>query len=158
MCNILVIEDDLDCADVLARMFRGHDVRVAHSEAEARAALASMRSGVLLVDLNLPDGRGDAIVRSLRDQSAAFVSIMLTGEETDPEQEADLLEQGALYVEHKPFNHRVLSAKVRNAENQLRARLMLSEASQIQEQSLDKLRGALDQMRKKRGALQNVTD
>lgn len=74
-CHLLLVEDHVDTANVLARMLRdaGYEVTVAHSVAEALAAMrASVNTPggraieVVVSDLGLPDGTGLELMQQLR--------------------------------------------------------------------------------------------
>jgi CheY-like chemotaxis protein len=66
--RILIVEDNplnrLLIHDILE--LRGHDVMEAATVEEARAALASTRPDLLLLDVQIPGGGGEAIIREVR--------------------------------------------------------------------------------------------
>jgi CheY-like chemotaxis protein len=66
--RILIVEDNplnrLLIHDILE--LRGHNVIEAATVDEARAALASMRPDLLLLDVQIPGGGGEAIIREVR--------------------------------------------------------------------------------------------
>lgn len=66
--NVLLVEDERQLADVIARNLRahGHTVAVAGSAGEAAAQLATQLPDVLVLDINLPDLTGWDVLRSLR--------------------------------------------------------------------------------------------
>lgn len=70
--NVLVVDDDAELCELLARTLRRdqHEITSAGSIAEARAALAVARPDVLILDLELPDGSGLELCRSLRGDGA----------------------------------------------------------------------------------------
>ena len=69
MIRVLVVDDDYRVADLHAQMVRripGFDVvAVAHSAAEARAAVADGAPDLVLLDMYLPDGLGTDLVPEL---------------------------------------------------------------------------------------------
>ncbi len=67
--DILIIEDDADCRDVLHQLLEqeGYPVTSAKSGAEGRALLAQARPAMVLLDLRLSDEDGRAILRSIRE-------------------------------------------------------------------------------------------
>jgi signal transduction histidine kinase/CheY-like chemotaxis protein len=63
--RILLVEDHEDTAEAMADLLgvRGHQVTVARSLAEARAAAAESTFDLLVSDLGLPDGSGNELMR-----------------------------------------------------------------------------------------------
>ena len=80
MATILVIDDEQEITNVLARFFERarHSVTVAHGAVEGWAAFQRVRPEVVLLDLHLPDGSGMDLLARLRDADA--VVIMMTGQ------------------------------------------------------------------------------
>jgi CheY-like chemotaxis protein len=68
LLSILLVEDHVDTARIVARLLRGlgHRVRVANGVADAVGALDASAFDVLLSDIGLPDGSGLDVVRHLR--------------------------------------------------------------------------------------------
>jgi DNA-binding NtrC family response regulator len=77
---ILLVEDK----DSLRAMLRhalesqGHSVVEARDQREAVRALQSMRPGVVVSDLRLPEGDGLGVLRAAKDQDSALPVIMMT--------------------------------------------------------------------------------
>ncbi len=111
--HILVVDDDREIRDLLARFLERHQFRVttARDTREARRALPAGHYQLLILDLMLPGEGGFDFARWLRQQSDMPI-IMLTamGEETD---RIVGLEMGADDYLAKPFNPRELLARVR---------------------------------------------
>jgi PAS domain S-box-containing protein len=70
--DILVVDDNRDSADTLARLlgFRGHRVKAAHDGPEALRLLASYRPQLILLDLGLPGMSGYEVARRIRESMA----------------------------------------------------------------------------------------
>jgi len=66
--NILVVEDNLLNRQLLRAIlqYRGHRVLEAASVDEARARLAEVRLDVVLLDVQIPGGGGEALLQTLR--------------------------------------------------------------------------------------------
>ncbi|TAM50513.1 MAG: response regulator [Paraburkholderia sp.] len=81
---ILLVEDHVDTADVMAHLMRslGHDVAVAASVAEALAATRARTFDLIVSDVGLPDGTGLDFVSSVR-RSSQVPAIALTGYGSD---------------------------------------------------------------------------
>jgi two-component system KDP operon response regulator KdpE len=77
--SVLVVEDDPTLVRALTRNLaaRGYAARDATTVAEALAALDEERPAVLLLDIDLPDGSGWDIVRSLRGDGGADVAVIV---------------------------------------------------------------------------------
>lgn len=81
MARILIVEDDVDCADLLSMLLdaEGHAVSVARTGEAALAALAAARPDVVLMDLGLP-GEVDGLEATRRMRAAeatAAVPVLL---------------------------------------------------------------------------------
>jgi DNA-binding response OmpR family regulator len=65
--NILLVEDERQLADVIARNLRahGHEVAVAGSAGEAASELAATAADVVVLDINLPDLTGWDVLRGM---------------------------------------------------------------------------------------------
>lgn len=84
--EILLIDDNEDATELLRELLdmQGHAVRVAHTGQEALALLAERPAQIFLVDQNLPDTSGSALVPQLRAAAQAqgvahSVAIAITG-------------------------------------------------------------------------------
>ncbi|RKK04784.1 response regulator [Pseudoroseomonas wenyumeiae] len=109
---LVLVEDDHALADTLARALErdGFCVEVAGTLAAARAAdLSTAR--IVLVDMELPDGNGLAIVRELAGRRDRGI-LMLSGRTTEPERILGL-ELGADDFLTKPFSMREMTARIR---------------------------------------------
>jgi two-component system OmpR family response regulator len=112
--HILVVDDDREIRDLLARFLRGHGLRVttARDGREMKRDFDQARYALVVLDLMLPGGEdGLALLRWVRAQGATPV-VMLTamGEPTD---RIVGLELGADDYVAKPFNPRELLARIR---------------------------------------------
>jgi two-component system OmpR family response regulator len=111
--HVLVVDDDREIRDLLARFLAKHGYRVA-TAADGRAmrkALEDWAIDLVVLDLMLPGEDGLTLCRDLRARSAVPI-VMLTamGEETD---RIVGLEMGADDYLAKPFNPRELLARVK---------------------------------------------
>lgn len=111
--HILIVDDDAEIRDLVARFLKKHDIRV-ETAADGRAMRELMeksRFDMVVLDLMLPGEDGLSLCRRLRVETSMPV-IMLTalGEETD---RIIGLEMGADDYLAKPFNPRELLARIR---------------------------------------------
>lgn len=112
MRQILILEDDTALAQGLRLALQNPDIEVTlcPTMAEGRARLEKGGFDLLLLDINLPDGSGIDLLRSIRQASSVPV-ILLTANDM----EMDIvngLESGADDYITKPFSLAVLRARV----------------------------------------------
>ncbi len=111
--HILVVDDDREIRDLLARFLERHRIRVTavRDGREARRAWTNGHYHLVVLDLMLPGEGGLDLARWMRGQSDIPI-VMLTamGEETD---RIIGLELGADDYVPKPFNPRELLARIR---------------------------------------------
>ena len=111
--HLLVVEDDRETRDLIARYLAGRGFRVATARngGEMRQALETGKFSLMLLDLMLPGEDGLTICRKLRAGKVAIPIIMLTalGEEAD---RIVGLESGADDYLPKPFSPRELVARI----------------------------------------------
>jgi CheY-like chemotaxis protein len=69
-CRTLIVEDDSDSCEALARLLRraGHDVECAASAGEALVKLEEWQPECVLLDLMLPDASGGLVLRKIRNE------------------------------------------------------------------------------------------
>ena len=112
--HILVVDDDRDIRDLLARFLVKHGLRVtaARDGVEMRKALDDGKIDLVVLDLMMPGEDGLSLTRSLRAGGVMVPIIMLTamGEDTD---RIVGLELGADDYLPKPFNPRELLARIK---------------------------------------------
>ena len=112
--HILVVDDDREIRDLLARFLAKHGLRVSTAKdgAEMERALADATIDLVVLDLMMPGEDGLSLTRRLRGQGIMVPIVMLTamGEETD---RIVGLEMGADDYVPKPFNPRELLARIK---------------------------------------------
>jgi DNA-binding response OmpR family regulator len=118
--RLLVVEDEPDLADVVARGLRrdGHAVDVAARSSEAEVKIRSTGYDLLVLDWNLPDGSGLQLCRDVVSGALPTLEgdrpriLMLTARD-DVEDRVAGLDSGADDYLVKPFALAELSARVR---------------------------------------------
>jgi two-component system OmpR family response regulator len=112
--HILVVDDDREIRDLLARFLAKHALRVttARDGAEMMRVLDERRIDLVVLDLMLPGEDGLSLTRRLRAEGRLIPIVMLTamGEDTD---RIVGLEMGADDYLPKPFNPRELLARIK---------------------------------------------
>ena len=115
--GVLLVEDDRELRATLraALELEGWQVQAAASLADARAQLAHAAAmgglDLVLLDLGLPDGDGDALLASLRQRSSA--PVLLISARHGEQQKIALLDAGADDYLVKPITLDELAARLR---------------------------------------------
>jgi len=111
--HVLVVDDDREIRDLLARFLAKHGLRVstAADGVEMRAVLADWRIDLVVLDIMMPGEDGLSLCRKLRaDSSMPIIMLTAMGEEVD---RIVGLEMGADDYLAKPFNPRELLARIK---------------------------------------------
>jgi two-component system KDP operon response regulator KdpE len=128
--RILLVEDDPDLRRTLSDALdaAGYQVTTSASLEDARREVAiaiAKRLGkqqhsfdIVLLDLNLPDGRGETLLRQLRDGLATSVLVISATHEEG--RKIQLLDEGADDYLVKPFSMAELLARLRVTERHRR--------------------------------------
>lgn len=111
--HILVVDDDREIRDLLARFLEKHGFRVttARDGRELRRAIPNGHYALVVLDLMLPGEDGLSICRRLRASGDRTPIIMLTAKGEDVDRIVGL-ELGADDYLPKPFNPRELLARI----------------------------------------------
>jgi CheY-like chemotaxis protein len=117
LLTILLIEDHVDTAEVMAQLIRGlgHEVTVVGLVADALAATQSASFDLIVSDVGLPDGTGLDFIKAFREHSDV-PAVALTGFGTDEDVRRCL---GAGFSSHltKPVNFGQLEQLIESAAN-----------------------------------------
>ena len=111
--HILIVDDDKEIRDLVARFLRKHGYRVtgAQNGRDMRETLAGADVDLVILDLMLPGEDGLTLCRDLRAKSSVPV-VMLTAAGDDTDRIVGL-EMGADDYLPKPFNPRELLARIK---------------------------------------------
>lgn len=98
--TVLLVEDSRHTCDALRLIFRQSGARLRRAEnlATARAHLDCYRPDLVIVDLGLPDGRGESFIAQAAENGLAVLA--LSG---DPDGRISALEAGAVAFLDKPI-------------------------------------------------------
>jgi len=116
--NILIVEDDVDVAEMLDAYFRvqGYDVSTANWGEDAIKACRNKRPDLVILDIRLPDIDGYEVARRLRgNRRTEDVPIIFLTEKRAQSDRLQGLELGADDYITKPFDIQELRLRVRNA-------------------------------------------
>jgi len=111
--RVLVVEDDVDIADVLQRSLRmeGYEVRIAGDGVAALDAASAFTPDLVVLDLGLPRLDGIEVAKTLRAEGDVPI-LMLTARDA-LESRVDGLDAGADDYLVKPFERQELLARLR---------------------------------------------
>jgi DNA-binding response OmpR family regulator len=116
--KILVVEDDLDVAEMLNAYFRvqGYEVFTVNWGEDGVRACQTINPDLVVLDIRLPDIDGYEVARRLRtDRRTQDVPIIFLTEKRDRADRLHGLELGADEYITKPFDVQELRLRVRNA-------------------------------------------
>jgi len=116
--KILIIEDDLDVAEMLNAYFRvqGYEVFTVNWGEDGVRSCQTVHPDLVILDIRLPDIDGYEVARRLRsDRRTAEVPIIFLTEKRDRADRLQGLEIGADDYITKPFDVQELRLRVRNA-------------------------------------------
>src|SRR5689334_6074428 len=106
-CRVLIVEDDQDSCEVLARMLRrkGHEIECAKSVGEALVKLEEWSPECVLLDLMLPDASGALVLRKIRAERLPIkVAVITAAGKNSPTLKVALSYDPDIVFE-KPLNH-----------------------------------------------------
>jgi len=135
--RLLIIEDDPAFNQMLRMHFEdeGYQVEGALTCADALESIAEQAYDLVLLDQQLPDGSGTALLSQLLERESDLPVVMMTGQH-DLELAIEAIKQGAADFIHKP----VATAELTQTVSRLLANRRLS-------REVEALRGAQDQPR-----------
>ncbi|NUB43276.1 response regulator transcription factor [Fertoebacter nigrum] len=113
--RILLVEDNLPLAEALATLLAGagYAVDTVHDGASAEAFAAAEAFDLVILDLNLPQMDGLAVLRAMRARANPAAVLILTARGT-PEERVKGLDLGADDYMTKPFDIGEFEARVRS--------------------------------------------
>jgi DNA-binding response OmpR family regulator len=115
--TLLIVEDDLDLAEMLTGYFRSQDFEVvsAYRGSEAIQACRTGRPDLVILDIRLPDIDGYEVARQLRsNRRTGEIPIIFLTEKRNRADRLQGLELGADDYVTKPFDIQELRLRVRN--------------------------------------------
>lgn len=131
MAKILIIEDDTDINNLLARIMgrQGHETVQAFSGTEGRLRLELEQYDLMLLDLMLPGMMGEELIREIRRTDPDLPIIVLSAKSA-LEDRVSVLESGADDYLVKPFAAAEVAARVAGALRRSARRQELTEQAQ----------------------------
>lgn len=112
MLNILMIEDDLELAEILSEFLEKHDVKVTNYDEPytGMSALATHTYDLLLLDLTLPNLDGLEVCKRVAKQKN--IPIIISSARSDLDDKVKALEYGADDYIPKPYDPQELLARI----------------------------------------------
>ena len=131
MTKILIIEDDTDINNLLAKIMRrqGYEAVQAFSGTEGKLRLELEQYDLLLLDLMLPGMMGEELIGEIR-QTDPDLPIIVLSAKSGLEERVEVLELGADDYMVKPFAAAEVEARVAGALRRSTRRRKLEEAQQ----------------------------
>lgn len=147
--NLLIVEDDLDVAEMLTAYFRvqGYDVQTVNWGEDGLRACETSQPDLVILDIRLPDIDGYEVARRLRaNRRTQDIPIIFL---TDKRQRVDRLqglEIGADDYITKPFDVQELRLRVRNALRRVSQGSLTNPVTSLPERGLvdERLRECLE--------------
>lgn len=137
--KILIVEDDLDLAEMLTAYFRiqGYEVVTAAWGEDALRVTREALPDVVLLDIRLPDIDGFEVCRQLRrHRRTGNLPVIFLTEKRDRADRLEGLELGAVDYITKPFDVQELRLRVRNALERAAQATLVSPITNLPEGSL----------------------
>lgn len=135
--QILIVEDDLDLAEMLNSYFRvqGYEVLTAAWGAEAVRISGETHPDLIVLDIRLPDVDGYEVCRQIRaNRLTANMPIIFLTERKDRVDKLAGLELGVVDYITKPFDIQELRLRVRNAIQRTRISTQINPVTNTAEQ------------------------
>lgn len=112
--RIMIVEDDPDLGDALAKRFRreGHAVDLQRDGESADGVLQYQNYDLIILDIGLPSMDGFSVLQALRRRGSVTPVLMLTAR-SDIEDRVGALDVGSDDYLSKPFDFRELEARCR---------------------------------------------
>jgi len=136
MAKILIIEDDTDINNLLARIMgrQGHETVQAFSGTEGKLRLELERYDLMLLDLMLPGMMGEELIREIR-RTDPDLPILVLSAKSALEDRVSALEMGADDYLVKPFAAAEVAARVAGAlRRSARGRELMGQAQQARKE------------------------
>ncbi len=114
MSRFLLIDDDPAVTNVLKLFLEtaGHTVAVASNVTQGKSAIQAGGHDAVVLDLNMPDGRGFDVLRFLREELKSTVKVIVLSGQKQEAAVLQALEMGADDFVRKPFSPREVVARL----------------------------------------------
>ena len=137
--SILIVEDDLDLAEMLNAYFRvqGYDVLTAAWGEDGVRLCQEKSPHIVVLDIRLPDIDGYEVCRRIRaNRHTKSIPIIFLTERRDRDDKLHGLELGVVDYITKPFDIQELRLRVRNALNRADQKVLINAVTGLAEGKL----------------------
>jgi len=137
--SILIVEDDLDLAEMLNAYFRvqGYDVLMAAWGEDGVRLCQEKSPHIVVLDIRLPDIDGYEVCRRIRtNRRTESIPIIFLTERRDRVDKLHGLELGVVDYITKPFDIQELRLRVRNALNRAEQKVLINAVTGLPEGKL----------------------
>jgi len=137
--SILIVEDDLDLAEMLNAYFRvqGYDVLTAAWGEDGVRLCQEKSPHIVVLDIRLPDIDGYEVCRRIRaNRHTKSIPIIFLTERRDRDDKLHGLELGVVDYITKPFDIQELRLRVRNALNRADQKVLINTVTGLAEGKL----------------------
>lgn len=148
--SILLVEDDEDVADIILDVLEEADchAHAVRTMAEALRVIQTENVDLIILDRNLPDGRGDHLCRTVKSRDGAvFLPILMLTAHSSVADRITGLQVGADDYLTKPFDIDELLARVRALLRIRRAEVDRVQALVELQQQHEELKATYEQLR-----------
>jgi two-component system OmpR family response regulator len=113
MIQALMVEDDVEIAELLSQFLSQNEIEVKHviRPSEAMAVLHDKKFDIVILDLSLPEMDGLELCRKIR--KITDVSVIISSARTDIGDKLQALDDGADDYLPKPYDPRELLARIK---------------------------------------------
>ncbi len=149
--KLLIVEDDLDIADMLNAYFcvQGYDVVMANWGEDGVRSCQEASPDLVILDIRLPDIDGYEVARRLRSNRRTMeIPIIFLTDKRDRDSRLQGLELGAIDYITKPFDVQELRLRVRNTLRRTEIELLSNPVTGLPEGALveERLRDCLQRI------------
>lgn len=130
MSKILIVDDERDLVDLLAKKLRtnGHEVFTAHDGRSGAALAREVQPDLILLDIMMPEMDGFDVCRTIRDEVVCPI-LFLSARQAETDKIQGLMLGGDDYIT-KPFGMRELMARIAaNLRRERRAQQVAGEGA-----------------------------
>lgn len=163
--EILAVDDDAVCLEYLKSVLEdlGYQCSLASGGEEALQMIRQQKPRVLLLDLDMPDMRGEELIKLLKeDDDYRDIRIIVISAEEDSDAVANSINIGADDHIIKPFNPTILNARLQSSmarqwlrEMQLNEEKRLTELVEERTQEINRKNGQLRSLDKAKNQFLN---
>lgn len=110
---ILLVDDDPDLCELIEdTLSDAYAIHTCHDEISACATFAKLNPGIVLLDINLPNGNGLKLCQKLIEQANHYPMVLMLSGDSGPDMQLQAYDSGGSDFLPKPFRIKELRARV----------------------------------------------